>query len=79
MPRVDDLKALAAVLWSSIEECEPDKRAALANQYRATLAEIDELSEADVKVGDPIDQLAARRTSRGGATARPHRAEGGAR
>lgn len=76
MARKDDLKALADLLWASLGEADPDKRAPLANQYRATLAEIEELSADEQKVGDPIDALAARRAARGGSTARPHRSAG---
>lgn len=79
MSRLTNLDWLAAHLRDSLTEADADKRAPLASQYRATLAEIAALTADEEKPGDPVDELAARRAARGGATARPGRAAGGAR
>ena len=67
MSRLGDLRDLREVLIASIDEAEPDKRAPLANQLRATLAEIDELAGAEPVVGgnvSPIEQARERREAR---------------
>lgn len=68
LSRLDDLKNLREVLIASIDEAEPDKRAPLANQLRATLAEIDELAASVPIVGggnvSPIAQARERREAR---------------
>ena len=74
MARIDDLRGLRDLLWASLAEADPDKRASLAAQYRGTLAEIDELTKAEGEQRDGIDEIAARRAARGGSTARPRRA-----
>lgn len=74
MARIDDLKDARAVMWDSITLADPDKRAPLMNQWRALEATIAELEAKSEKTGDPIDEIAARRAARGGATARPGRA-----
>jgi len=57
--RLDDLRYLREVLIASIDEAEPDKRAPLANQLRATLVEIDELMGAEPVVGENVSPIAA--------------------
>jgi len=68
LSRLDDLKNLREVLIASIDEAEPDKRAPLANQLRATLAEIDELAGAAPVEGggnvSAIEEARARREAR---------------
>lgn len=76
--RLEALIDLAEVLKASIAASDPDKRAPLAAQYRATLAEVAELEREAGKVADPVDEIAARRSARGGATARARISEGGA-
>lgn len=76
--RLESLRSLAAVLWDSLAEADADKRAPLAAQYRATLAEVETLEREAGKVADPVDEISARRVARGGATARPRGASGGA-
>lgn len=76
--RLESLRSLAALLWESLGVCPEDKRAPLAAQFRATLAELDQLEREAGKVADPVDEIAARRAARGGATARPRGASGGA-
>lgn len=63
MPRLDDLTKLREDLQVWLEEAPADRKAALVAQYRATLAEIDELSPKEA-VGDSIDEIAARRSAR---------------
>lgn len=67
--RLDDLLQLREVLWASIKEADADKRAPLAARLESVVKQIAELS-ADRKQGDPIDEIAARRAARGGATSR---------
>lgn len=61
------LKALIALrdsLAQSIDDCESLRDlAALSRQLTDVLKQIDEL-EPDVKAGDPVDELAARRAAR---------------
>ena len=68
MSRLDDLRNLREVLIESIAVAEPDKRAPLANQLRATLAEIDELAGAAPVEGggnvSAIEEARARREAR---------------
>lgn len=70
MQRIDKLRDLAALLEESLTDASVGVRAQLAAQYRATLAEIDSLSEdRGEKAGDPVDEVAKRRTARRGAAA----------
>ena len=77
MARIDDLKTARDVMWDSITEADADKRAPLMNQWRALEATIATLESETGKAADPIDEIAARRSARGGATARPGRANRG--
>lgn len=77
MARLDDLRAARDLMWDSIAAADVDKRAPLMNQWRALEATIAELEGQSEKVGDPLDEIAARRVARGGSTARPGRAQGG--
>jgi len=74
MARVDDLKQARDLMWESITEADADKRAPLMNQWRALEATIAALESKTGKVADPLDEISARRAARGGATARPGRA-----
>jgi hypothetical protein len=76
--RLEKLLLLEEVTRLSIADAPADKRASLIAQMRGILAEIEVLQGAAGKVGDPLDEITARRTARGGATARARRAEGGA-
>ena len=67
--RAEELEALRIVLWGSIQSVDADKVAPLANQYRATLAELAELTKGSGKVGDPVDEITARRAARRTGTA----------
>ena len=68
MSRLDDLRNLRSLLLESIDEAPADKRAPLAAQLRATLAEIDSLDEG-AKAVDPVDEIAKRRAARRTGTA----------
>jgi hypothetical protein len=74
--RLDDLETLRTDLRAWLDEAPVDRRAALVAQYRATLAEIESLAPPEQKSGDLLDEIAARRAARGGATARTRRATG---
>lgn len=63
MSRLDDLTKLRGQLIDWMEEAPADRRAALVAQYRATLAEIDELTPKE-PAGDGIDEIARRRAAR---------------
>lgn len=68
MTRLEDLTQLRSDLLDWLGEAPADRKAALVAQYRATLAEIDELSPKEA-VGDSIDEIAARRAARRSSTA----------
>lgn len=69
MARLDDLVKLRADLLEWLDEAPADRKAALVAQYRATLAEIDELEPKEA-VGDGIDEIAARRAARRSSSAK---------
>lgn len=79
MSRLDDLRTARDLMWQSIQVADPEKRAPLMNQWRALEATIANLSADAEKAGDPIDEIAARRAARGGATSRLGQAEGRSR
>lgn len=68
--RLAKLRQLEAITLASINDAPSDKRAPLIGQMRAILAEIETLDAETAKGGDPIDEIAARRAARGGATSR---------
>jgi hypothetical protein len=70
--RLDDLVKLRADLLEWMDEAPADRKAALVAQYRATLAEIDELTPKEL-VGDGIDEIAARRGARRAGASSPSR------
>ena len=45
MARIDDLRDLREILWASIKEADPEKRAPLVSQMRGVLAELAELGD----------------------------------
>ncbi len=63
MGRLEDLTTLREQLLGWMDEAPADRKAALVAQFRATLAEIDELSPKK-ETGDAIDEIAARRAAR---------------
>ena len=69
--RLSDLRDLRDVLRDSIRDVEPDRRAPLSHQYRATLAEIAELEAAEapaVTEGSGLLDLTRRLADRKSAT-----------
>lgn len=62
--RLDDLGAMRELLWTSLSEAEPDKRAPLFSRLESVIEQIDRLSPNE-KAGDPVDEIAKRRASRG--------------
>jgi Mor family transcriptional regulator len=63
------LVALRENLLEWLDEAPADRKAALVSQYRATLAEIDELTPKEA-VGDGIDEIARRRAARRSSSAK---------
>ena len=63
MSRLEDLTRLRSDLLDWLKEAPADRKAALVAQYRATLAELDELTPKEA-VGDSIDEIAQRRAAR---------------
>jgi hypothetical protein len=69
--RIDRLRDLADLLEASLAEASVGVRAQIAAQYRATLAEIEELEGAQPgQKGTALDELNARRAAREAGTAR---------
>lgn len=62
--RLDDLKAMRELLWTSLSEADPDKRAPLFARLESVIEQIDVLSPNE-KAGDPVDEIAKRRAARG--------------
>lgn len=62
--RLDDLKAMRELLWTSLSEADPDKRAPLFARLESVIEQIDALSPNE-KAGDPVDEIAKRRAARG--------------
>lgn len=73
--RLEDLERLRGVLWVSILQADPEKRAPLVARMESVIQQIDDLTPSE-KAGDPIDEIAARRSARGGATSRLGRTAG---
>lgn len=75
MNRLKDLTELREQLQMWMVDAPVDRKAALVAQYRATIAEIDELTPKE-EIGDSIDEIAARRAARRTRpAARAHRAD----
>ena len=66
--RLKDLTDLRELLWTSIRAADADKRAPLAARLESVIEQIDRLTP-KAKVGDPIDEIAKRRATRGAGTA----------
>lgn len=72
--RLDDLTAMRDLLWDSLHAADADKRAPLFARLESVIEQIEKLSPAE-KAGDPIDEIAKRRATRGaGAAPRQRRA-----
>lgn len=74
--RLDDLKAMRELLWESLNAADPDKRAPLFARLESVISQIDAATPA-VKAGDPVDEIAKRRTARGAGTAKSRRKAAG--
>lgn len=62
--RLRALEALRDVLATSVIQADPDKRAPLAARLTEVLEQIEKLTPV-AKVGDPVDEIAKRRSARG--------------
>lgn len=67
--RLDDLQAMRELLWTSLNEADPDKRAPLFARLESVIEQIDALSPNE-KAGDPVDEIAKRRAARGAGAAK---------
>ena len=67
--RLDDLKAMRELLWESVQQADPEKRAPLFARLESVIEQIDQLSPNE-KAGDPVDEIAKRRASRGAVAAK---------
>jgi hypothetical protein len=70
--RLTELRALYEIARTSIDAADPEKRAPLIARAESLAQQIESLTPTE-KTGDPVDEIAARRSARGGATARPRR------
>ena len=70
--RLEDLQAMRELLWESITQAEPDKRAPLFARLESVIEQIERLSP-QAKAGDPIDEIAKRRAARGAGSAKSQR------
>jgi hypothetical protein len=56
------------LLWASLSEADPDKRAPLFARLESVIEQIESLSPSE-KAGDPVDEIAKRRAARGAGAA----------
>lgn len=73
MARIDDLKELRGILREALDEASVGVKAQIAAQYRATLAEIEDIEKASAPAapkGSGIDEVNARRAARESGAAR---------
>lgn len=70
--RATELRELYAIARESITAADPEKRAPLIARAESIALQIEALTPTE-KAGDPVDEIAARRSARGGATARSRR------
>lgn len=62
--RVTDLEAMRELLWESVKQADPEKRAPLFARLESVIEQIEWLSPSE-KAGDPVDEIARRRAARG--------------
>lgn len=75
--RISRLEVVRDALSSALNGCESMRDLpSLSREYRAVLEELQQLSPAG-KVGDPIDEIARRRSARGAGTAKSGRKAAG--
>ena len=70
--RLADLQAMRELLWDSVMQADPDKRAPLFARLESVIEQIERLSP-QAKAGDPIDEIAKRRAARGAGSAKSQR------
>ena len=73
MARIDDLRELRGILRDALDEASVGVKAQVAAQYRATLAEIEELEKASAPAapkGSGLDEVSQRRAARSSGASR---------
>lgn len=60
------------LLWESVKQADPDKRAPLFARLESVIEQIDKLTP-QAKAGDPVDEIAKRRSARGAGSAQSQR------
>lgn len=73
MARIDRLRVLADTLETALDEATVGVKAQIAAQYRATLAEIEDIEKASAPAapkGSGLDEVTARRAAREAGAAR---------
>lgn len=71
--RLDDLTAMRELLWESLKQADPDKRAPLFARLESVITQIEALSPAAPQKGDAVDEIAERRAARGAGSAKSRR------
>lgn len=74
--RLNDLNDMRELLWESIRDADAEKRAPLFARLESVIEQIERASPAE-KVGDPVDEIAKRRATRGAGTAKSGRKAAG--
>lgn len=71
--RLDDLIAMRELLWESVKVADPEKRAPLFARLESVVEQIEKCNSTKAKAGDPVDEIAARRSARGAGSAKSQR------
>lgn len=71
--RLDDLNDMRELLWESIRSADPEKRAPLFARLESVVEQIEKANSTKAKAGDPVDEIAARRSARGAGSAKSQR------
>lgn len=66
--RLTDLEEMRELLWASVKQADPEKRAPLFARLESVIEQIDKLAPT-AKAGDPVDEIAKRRAARGAGSA----------
>lgn len=70
--RLEDLNEMRELLWESVKQADPEKRAPLFARLESVVEQIEKLTP-QAKAGDPVDEIAKRRVARGAGTAKSER------
>lgn len=70
--RIEDLREMRELLWTSVKQADPEKRAPLFARLESVIEQIDRLTP-KAKAGNPIDEIAKRRAARGAGSAKSQR------